>query len=189
MQSIDAANNTVDASSSESFDGESSALLRLCVEPTTRITIDGQEAQLTDLKAGFVVDLHFERSATGIHRALRIEATGETIGGFVVLADNEYMTIEGDADKIERKFELEKTAVSLVDGKVVKLKSLTPKMKVLLYKSFKKAGVHKVEAVGPALVGVVKSVDFKSPAITVTSEERRRRSKKRKASPCRRTRR
>ena len=44
-------------------------------------------------------------------------------------------------------------------------------MKVTLYKPFNKPGVSKVEAAGPTIVGEVKSVDPKKPAITVISQE------------------
>jgi RNA polymerase sigma factor (sigma-70 family) len=172
VQTIDVATNTIEATRSESFDGAESALL-LRVGSSTHILIDGRDAQLKDLQSGFVVDLQFERSADGPPKAIRIEATGETVGGVFLSMDNESITIEGEilGDKIPKKFELEKTAVAVIDAKPAKHDQFKVKMKVKLYTSFGKPGVTKVEAVGPKIVGIVKSIDPKKPAIAVISGE------------------
>jgi hypothetical protein len=143
--------------------------LRLRVAPSTRIIVDGRDADLTELKIGHVVNLRLERMGIGPHRAIQIEATGETVGGVLLTMDHESITIEGD--KFQNKFDLEKTSISVIDGKKVKRDKFLVNMKVKLYRSFGKPGVNKVEAVGTKVVGTVKSVDPKKPSIAVVAQE------------------
>jgi RNA polymerase sigma factor (sigma-70 family) len=173
VQAIDVANNTIEATQTESFDGDDLALLSLRVGPATKILVDGRDAKLADIQTGHIVNLTFERSAIGQHNALRIEATGEIVGSGLVLAmDGDTMTVESEikGDKVEKQYGL-KTAETFIDSKKVKADQYKAKMKVKLYASFGKPGISKVEAVGPKIVGVVKAVDPKKPSIAVIAKE------------------
>jgi RNA polymerase sigma factor (sigma-70 family) len=168
---------------------------QLRVGPTTRITLDGKEAQFADLRTikphpddqGWMrivfVEWESEVVADAKDRvrqgkAIRLEATGVLVRGRIQAVDVGKQTLT--TRRISSGFGGEVTAAPAVavpvardvqvtiDDKAARLADLKPNMKVSLQLSAVKELVLAIRASGAKVDGVLKSVDTKNRTISVT---------------------
>lgn len=151
IQQIDTASQTLQASGDELYDVQ--------IGPATRITLDGAERKLGDLRTGMIVHLEMQRAPNGRRDALSITVAGEAVVGIVEGMNDDSVTIRSEIgpNKIEKTYHLEKGAAITVDGKKTKHGDLKLKMRVILHLSPSKKAVG-IKAVGPKVAVTVKSV-------------------------------
>lgn len=155
------------------------AWMVLQVDPTTKIMLDGKEANLADLKKDHAhsVNMEFELASRNDqetkHKAIRIEVIGEQVGG-VIQAVNfgkntvTFLAEDEGTDTKETTYSVAKDATLVINGKQTKFAQLKPKMRVSLQMSAVKLLVVGVTAAGPKVEGVVKAVNASANTITVS---------------------
>jgi len=156
--------------------------LDLSVEPTTKITIDGKEAQFADLQPDHPVWVKVEREIEVVGwkiisgRAIRIDTIGRKVEGVVHAINatkNTITTIGADDDAkdniMQTAYTLAKDAGVVINGKKAKFADLRTQMLVSLQISaVRKALVLGITAMGPTVEGIIKSVDSEKNTLSVS---------------------
>jgi RNA polymerase sigma factor (sigma-70 family) len=168
---------------------------QLLVGPTTRITLDGKEAQLADLRTikphpddtGWM-RLVFVEWETEVQagakdkvrqgRAIRLEATGVQVRGRIQAVDVGKHTVATrriswgfDGEVTEAKaveVQVAKDVQVTINDKAARLADLKPDMKVSLQLSAVQELVLAIRAYGAKVDGVLKSVDARNNTLSVT---------------------
>jgi len=203
LQSVDLNKRTIKVIEGKSKLGEgwiilnSAANVALSVGPTTKITIDGKEAQLAALQTDHAiwVDIEWENEALDGKikggKAIRIEANGEKIEGVAQAINTNKNTItitrtdheaKGNVNAIhltgtdyhakgnvvQATYVIAKDAEVAINGKKATFSDMKAQMPVSLQMSaVKQALVVRITALGPKVQGVVKSVNADKRTISV----------------------
>jgi RNA polymerase sigma factor (sigma-70 family) len=165
---VDLINRRIEALGYDEADGGGMKAYELAVAPDAIIRINGKDGSLADLPIGASINLELQRGPGGVDTAVCIEVGQAPVEG-VVEAFNENensLTIQTVKQPDGKKFDVEKTAWILVDGKKAKFADLKAKMKVALNVSLKKQTVFAIQATGPKVDGILKAIDIDRRTLT-----------------------
>ena len=165
LEKIDQASQKIQvAKPDDSGAGSGAALFEIKIVKDTKVIIDGEVSELGRLQATKNINVEYERSAAGWPTAIRIEATDKVIEG-TVMGLNESTVRLDDGDDAEKRYELDKDAVLIIDGKKAKISDLKAKMKVTLHRWADKPDIVAVVAKGPPVSGIVTAIDVNRIAV------------------------